>query len=188
MVPFISILTPQSLASECHPALFLDRDDTLMVNCPYLCEPSKVALFSGATEGLRAFREAGWRLIVLSNQSGLGRGYFTREQLSAVTNRMVELLAAGGVVLDAIYYCPHAPDENCNCRKPRTGLIEAACRDFAIDLAKSWMVGDKAADMEVAKNAQLHAAQFLPKEDSPLLPGAEFAVRSLSELSSRILA
>ena len=159
-----------------------------MVNCPYLCEPSKVALFSGAAEGLQAFRNAGYRLIVVSNQSGLGRGYFSREQLSAVTNRMVELLAVGGVVLDAIYYCPHTPDENCNCRKPRTGLIEAACRDFAIDLAKSWMVGDKAADIELAKNAHLRAAQFLPKEESQLLPGAEFAVRSLSELASRILA
>ena len=187
MVPFISILTPQSLASECHPAFFLDRDDTLMVNCPYLCEPSRVALFPGATEGLRAFRNAGYRLIVVSNQSGLGRGYFTREQLSAVTNRLVELLAAGGVSLDAIYYCPHTPDENCNCRKPRTGLIEAACRDFAIDLAKSWMIGDKAADLELAQNSRLHAAQFLPKEDSPLLPGAEFAVRSLAELSKLIL-
>ena len=188
MVPFISILSPQFPENECHPALFLDRDDTLMVNCPYLCEPSKVALFPGATEGLRAFRNAGYRLIVVSNQSGLGRGYFTREQLSAVTNRLVELLAAGGVALDAIYYCPHTPDENCNCRKPRTGLIEAACRDFAIDLAKSWMVGDKAADMELAANAHLRAAQFLPKEDSPLLSGAECAVRSLADLASRILA
>ena len=159
-----------------------------MVNCPYLSDPSRVALFAGAVEGLRSFREAGWRLIVVSNQSGLARGYFTREQLSAVTDRLAELLAAGGVVLDAIYYCPHGPDDGCNCRKPRTGLIAAACRDFAIDLAKSWMVGDKVVDLELAKNAHLHAAQFLPKEDSSLLPGTEFAVRSLSELAERILA
>jgi histidinol-phosphate phosphatase family protein len=183
----ISILTPQGVATECHPALFLDRDDTLMVNCPYLSDPSRVALFAGAVEGLRRFREAGWRLIVVSNQSGLARGYFTREQLSAVTDRLAELLAAGGVVLDAIYYCPHGPDDGCDCRKPRLGMIEAACRDFAIDLAKSWMVGDKAADLELAQNAHLHAAQFLPKEDSQLLPGAEFAVRSMTELASRIL-
>ena len=167
--------------------MFLDRDDTLMVNCPYLSDPSRVALFPGATEGLRTFREAGWWLIVVSNQSGLARGYFTREQLSAVTARLSELLAAGGVVLDAIYYCPHGPEEGCNCRKPRLGMVEAACRDFAIDLSKSWMVGDKAADLELAQNAQLHAAQFLPKEDSQGLPGAEFAVRSLSELAERIL-
>ncbi len=158
-----------------------------MVNCPYLSDPSRVALFAGAVEGLLRFREAGWRLIVVSNQSGLARGYFTREQLSAVTDRLAELLAAGGVVLDAIYYCPHGPDDGCDCRKPRLGMIEAACRDFAIDLAKSWMVGDKAADLELAQNAHLHAAQFLPKEDSQLLPGAEFAVRSMTELASRIL-
>ena len=158
-----------------------------MVNCPYLSDPSRVALFAGAVEGLRTFREAGWRLIVVSNQSGLARGYFTREQLSAVTNRLAELLAVGGVGLDAIYYCPHGPDEGCDCRKPRLGMIVAACRDFAIDLPKSWMVGDKAADLELAQNAHLHAAQFLPKEDSQLLPGAEFAVRSMTELASRIL-
>ena len=183
----ISILTPQFPEQECRPALFLDRDDTLMVNCPYLSDPSRVALFPGATEGLRAFREAGWRLIVVSNQSGLARGYFTREHLSAVTARLVELLATDGVSLDAIYYCPHGSEEGCNCRKPRTGMVETACRDFAIDLAKSWMIGDKAADIELAQNAHLHAAQFLPKEDSPLLPGAEFAVRSLDEWSKMIL-
>ena len=183
----ISLLAPQIASDEPHPALFLDRDDTLMVNRPYLRDPAQVELFPGAVEGLVAFRRAGYRLIVVSNQSGLHRGYFTREELLAVTKRLEELLGQGGVALDAIYYCPHTPDEACDCRKPRTGMVEAACRDFAIDRARSWMVGDKAADLELAKNAHLFAAQFLPQADSPLLPGARFAVRSLAELAEKVL-
>ena len=178
----ISIVTPQIPAGQSAPALFLDRDDTLMVNHPYLGDPALVELFPFACEGLKAFRAAGFRLIVVSNQSGLARGFFTHEQLMAVTGRLVELLAQGGVALDAIYYCPHAPAENCECRKPRTGLIEAACRDFKIDLAKSLMVGDKAADIALAQNAHLAAAQFLPKEGEALLPGASWHCRSLLEL------
>ncbi len=158
-----------------------------MVNCPYLSDPSQVALFPGALTGLRAFQSAGYRLIVVSNQSGLHRGYFTREQLDAVTARLVEVLADGGVRLDAIYYCPHTPEEKCNCRKPQTGMVDAACRDFVIDLQKSWMIGDKAADLELARNARLHAAQFLPKTDATALPNAECVVHSLDELAKKIL-
>ena len=184
----ISLLAPQIASDEPHPALFLDRDDTLMVNRPYLRDPAQVELFPGAVEGLVAFRRAGYRLIVVSNQSGLHRGYFTREELLAVTKRLEELLGQGGVALDAIYYCPHTPDEACGCRKPRTGMEEAACRDFAIDRARSLMVGDKEADLELARTAQLHVAQFLPNVDAMPLRGAEVSVRSLAELAAKVLA
>ena len=177
----ISLVTPQFPVAQRAPALFLDRDDTLMVNHPYLSDPAKVKLFPGAVEGLSAFRSAGFRLIVVSNQSGLARGYFSREQLLGVTNRLIEVLAQGGVSLDAIYYCPHSPEENCECRKPRTGLLQAACRDFAIDLSQSLMVGDKKADMEFGNAAQITAVQFLPNNESKLFPGAAFAVHSLVE-------
>ena len=168
--------------------VFIDRDDTIAKDVPYCDSPDKFHLFPGIPEQIKRLNDAGFLVIVITNQSGIGRGYFTEDTLAKIHEKMKADIEAGGGPLDAIYYCPHTPDEDCNCRKPRTGLIEAACRDFAIDLARSWMVGDKAADIELAKNVHLRAAQFLPKEESQLLPGAEFAVRSLSELSSRILA
>lgn len=135
------------------PCLFFDRDGTLIEERHYLSDPAQVALIPGAAEAVRMAREAGFLAVVLTNQSGVGRGYFPAEAVEAVHWRMEELLAEGGAKLDGIYVCPHAPEDDCPCRKPRTGLVEQAARELDIDLRRSWMIGDKAADIELASNA-----------------------------------
>lgn len=139
------------------PCIFFDRDGTLIEERHYLSDPAQVALVPGAAEAVRRAREAGFLAVVLTNQSGVGRGYFRMEDVEAVHRRMEELLAASGAELDAIYVCPHAPEEDCPCRKPRTGLVERAARDLEIDLSRSWMIGDKPADIELARNAGMRS-------------------------------
>ncbi len=135
------------------PCIFFDRDGTLIEERHYLSEPAQVKLIPGAAEAVRLAREAGFLTVVLTNQSGVGRGYFPAEAVEAVHRRMEGLLAKEGATLDRIYVCPHAPEDNCPCRKPRTGLVEQAARDLDVDLHRSWMVGDKPADIELAANA-----------------------------------
>ena len=127
--------------------IFIDRDDTLIVDKEYLSDPAGVEFPKGAIDGLKRLRDAGYGIILITNQSGIGRGYFTENDLTAVHNRLKELLAAEGLKLAAIYYCPHAPDANCNCRKPKTGMLEAACKDFDINLKTTAMFGDSKVDI-----------------------------------------
>src|SRR2546421_6766843 len=108
------------------PAVFLDRDGTVIEDLDYPRDPAGVRLLPGAADALLAWRDAGYALVVVSNQSGLGRGIIAPEQARAVHDRFVEVLAAQGIELDGVRYCPHAPWENCTCRKPRpTMLVEA---------------------------------------------------------------
>ena len=127
--------------------VFVDRDDTIAKNVPYCDDASKFHLFPGIPEQIRRLNEAGFLVIVITNQSGVNRGYFTSETLAEIHDKMVREIEAAGGRLDAIYYCPHRPDENCDCRKPRTQMGEKAVRDFGIDVSKSYMVGDSEADM-----------------------------------------
>lgn len=135
------------------PCIFFDRDGTLIEERHYLADPAQVALIAGAAEAVRLARSSGFLAVVLTNQSGVGRGYFTLEDVRRVNGRMVELLAAEGAAVDGIYVCPHAPEDGCPCRKPGTGLVEQAARELDIDIGRSWMIGDKAADLELARNA-----------------------------------
>ena len=139
------------------PCIFFDRDGTLIEERNYLADPQGVALLPGAAEAVRRAREAGYLAVVLTNQSGVGRGYFTMNEVEAVNRRLGELLAAEGAQLDGIYVCPHAPEDGCDCRKPRTGLVARAARELAMDLAGSWVIGDKAADVELARNAGMRS-------------------------------
>ena len=128
-------------------AVFLDRDGTLNVEVDYLHECEKLRLIDNTAEALKLLRAAGYLLIVISNQSGVGRGYFTCDDVDKINNRMNELLGVQGIQLDAFYYCPHKAEDGCTCRKPDTGLYLRAARDFDIDFACSYMVGDKEADI-----------------------------------------
>ena len=133
------------------PALFLDRDGVLIVDRDYLADPAGVELVPGVGPALARAAAAGWTLIGLSNQSGLGRGRFGQAELEAVMARVDAELAAQGVTLDAMYYCPHAPGDGCRCRKPGPGLLEEAAAAFRWDPARSWVVGDKASDVELGR-------------------------------------
>ena len=142
------------------PAIFIDRDDTLIYNVPYLSDPEKVVLTPGAGETLAQLAKSGFLIIVITNQSGIGRGYFNVEQLNAVHDRLRRLLSSFEVVLDGLYYCPHAPSEECNCRKPKTGMLEQACHDHRIDLTRSIMVGDSPQDIQMGRNFGLRTVQL----------------------------
>ena len=163
------------------PCIFIDRDDTIIHDVPYLSDPSLVALTPGASEALASFRELGFSIVIISNQSGIGRGYFTEEQLRKVNARMLELLADGGATIDAIYYCPHRPDENCNCRKPKTGMLEQACRDFDVDKAHSVMIGDLKGDVDMGKSFGIKTIQIMLPNKAKQDAWADFNVTTLPE-------
>jgi D,D-heptose 1,7-bisphosphate phosphatase len=141
-------------------AVFLDKDGTLIEDVPYNVKPELIRLTPGAQEGLRLLHRAGYLLIVISNQSGVARGYFPETALAAVECRLQELLAEFDVPLSGFYYCPHLPEGSvaeyaidCECRKPAPGLVLQAARDFEIDMGQSWFIGDILNDMEAGHRA-----------------------------------
>jgi D-glycero-D-manno-heptose 1,7-bisphosphate phosphatase len=133
-------------------AIFLDRDGTLIKDCGYLSDPSKIDFLPGVPDALRKLKRLGYLLVLVSNQSGVARGFFTERDLKAVHDELVRLLAGQDIRLDAYYYCCHGPDDNCGCRKPKPGMALAARRDLNIDLQQSYMVGDKDSDAEFGNN------------------------------------
>jgi len=130
----------------------LDRDGTLIVEKSYLSDPDEVELEIRAVQGLQRLAETGLPLIVVSNQSGVGRGRFSAEKVDAVNRRLSSLLSKKGVVIAGWYFCPHAPEAGCECRKPRTGMAIAAASTFGLDLTRCFVIGDKRADVELARN------------------------------------
>lgn len=140
--------------------VFLDKDGTLVEDIPYNVDPGLIRLSAGATEGLRLLHAAGYKLVVISNQSGVALGRFPESALGGVQARLEELLAEVGVPLTGFYYCPHHPHgqlprytQACLCRKPQPGLITRAALDHEIDLAGSWFVGDILDDVEAGRRA-----------------------------------
>ena len=133
--------------------VILDRDGTLNVERRYLSDPTQVELIDGAADGLRHLRALGVELLVITNQSGVGRGYFTERTLDAIHCRLGECLSAAGVDLSAIYVCPHAPADGCRCRKPGIALLERAARERGFDPRDVFVIGDKASDVEMGRRA-----------------------------------
>ena len=142
------------------PAVFLDRDGTLVEDVGYPRDPEAVRLLDGAPEALAALRRAGFALVVVSNQSGIGRGLVTEEEAEAVHERFVRELRAHGVELDDARYCPHAPEDACACRKPEAGLLRDSARELGLDLERSFMVGDKPSDVEAGRAAGCRTVLF----------------------------
>jgi len=134
------------------PTAFLDRDGTLIEECNYLADPAQAVLLPGVAEGLKSLMEQGFRLVVVSNQSGIGRGYFSEQDAHAVNARIDALLRAEGVDIAAWYICPHSPEQACDCRKPLPGMVHKACSAFVVDLPASIMIGDKDIDLQLADN------------------------------------
>lgn len=150
------------------PAVFIDRDGTISEEVGYVNHPSRFRIFPYAAEAVRLLNDAGWLAILVTNQAGVARGYFTEDLIAVVHDHLRGELEAGGARLDAVYYCPHHPSvgeapyrARCDCRKPQPGLILRAARDFEIDLQRSWMIGDRPSDTELARNANVNAAFVL---------------------------
>src|SRR5437764_439757 len=132
-------------------AVFLDRDGTVMRDVDYCGDPAQVEVFLGAAEALQRLKARGYKLIILTNQSGIGRGYFSDAEYRAVEREFLRQL--GGELIDATYYCPDLPDTNSLRRKPAPGMIFEAQRDHRLDLARSYLVGDKRSDIACGRNA-----------------------------------
>ena len=149
-------------------AVFIDRDGTISQEVGYINHPSRFSLFPYAAPAIKLLNDAGWMAIVVTNQAGVARGYFSEEMIQTVHHQLEHDLEKDGAQLDAIYYCAHHPSVgqppyrvDCDCRKPKPGLIVRAARDFAIDLDESWMVGDRYSDIELARNAGVNSAFVL---------------------------
>ena len=134
--------------------IFLDRDGTLNPDPGYIRSPDQFELFPGAAQALAKLRQAGARLILVTNQSGVARGMLSLSDLEAIHAKLGRLLGEAGASLDAVYLCPHHPDDACDCRKPNTGLIDRAVRERHVDLSRSYVIGDHARDMELAKRVK----------------------------------
>jgi histidinol-phosphate phosphatase family protein len=159
---------PIQLAGAGRPAIFLDRDGTLNVERSFISHPDQLELLPGAAEALRLLRQAGFLLVVVTNQLVIARGNASEADIARVHNRLEWELGKAGAYVDAIYLCPHHPDAGlageraelkivCDCRKPAPGMVERACRDFGIDAARSWLVGDHTRDIETARRAGLRS-------------------------------
>lgn len=131
-------------------AVFVDRDGVLIREVNYLKRPEQVQVLKGSAEAVKALRKAGFKVVVITNQSGVGRGYFTLADLKAAHARLAADLKKRGAELDGLYFCPHVPDAGCACRKPKTLMLRRAARDLKLDLRRSFFVGDTTTDVATA--------------------------------------
>jgi D-glycero-D-manno-heptose 1,7-bisphosphate phosphatase len=136
-------------------AVFVDRDGTLMHDADYCSSPEQVQVFDGAAAALRQLKEAGFQIFVITNQSGIGRGFFTEKQYRAVEAEVSRQLGEG--LIDATYFCPDAPGQPSTCRKPAPGMVLQAAKNHDVDLSRSFLIGDKEIDAECAHNAGTRA-------------------------------
>jgi D-glycero-D-manno-heptose 1,7-bisphosphate phosphatase len=158
-------------ADETHPAIFLDRDGTLMRDVDYCGDPAKVEIFSGVADALRQLKRSGYKLIIITNQSGIARGYFNESDYRAVEREFLRQL--GEDLIDGTYYSPDLPETNSPRRKPAPGMIFEAQRDHRLDLARSYFIGDKSSDVECGRNGGVRTILLQPGND-----GRETACRA----------
>jgi D,D-heptose 1,7-bisphosphate phosphatase len=175
------------------PAVFLDRDGTLIVERDYLSHPDGVQLTPDAIGALRMLRRAGYALVVVTNQSGIARGLYREADYHAVATRLNEVLAQAGVPLDGTYYCPHLSDVTgpCSCRKPATGMYLQASAELGLDPSRSWFVGDKITDVLPAGELQGRGILVLTghgKEAAASLPPGASVVDDLAAAARHITA
>lgn len=131
------------------PFVLVDRDGTVNVEKEYLSDPDQLELIPGTADGLRRLQAAGYGIAVVTNQSGIARGYFDLDRLAAIHDRLRGMLAAEGVFVDGIYICPHGPADACDCRKPLPGMVDQAVAEHGFDPARAFMIGDKEVDVEM---------------------------------------
>ena len=150
------------------PAVFIDRDGTISEEVGYVNHPSRYRVFPYAAEAIKLLNDAGRLAVLVTNQAGVARGYFAEGLISEVHAALAREMERGGARLDAVYYCPHHPAVgeppyrlDCDCRKPRPGLIRRAADELSVDLSASWMIGDRYGDVELARNAGLRSAFVL---------------------------
>jgi D-glycero-D-manno-heptose 1,7-bisphosphate phosphatase len=154
-------------------AVFLDRDGTIMEDANYCGDVERVILIPGAVEAVRRLQEAGFWLFIVTNQSGIGRGYFTHDAMEQIHRYLDQQFGAGGVKFDGYYVCPHHPEDKCDCRKPHPKFLLDAARDHGLDLATSYMVGDRPTDIETGINAGTRTVLLLTGAGQGALEGGQ---------------
>jgi len=177
-------------------AVFLDRDGTLIRNYHYGCDPERIELLEGVPEGLRLLKREGYSLVVVTNQAGIAKGFFSEAQLAEMHKRLGWLLDSLGAPVDGWYYCPHHPEGTiprfsirCDCRKPMPGMLLKACAEMKLELSSSWIVGDILDDVEAGKRAGTRAILLdLGTESPPDRPERtpDYVVRDLREAAEII--
>jgi histidinol-phosphate phosphatase family protein len=135
-------------------AVFLDRDGTINEEVDYLSELEQLMILPRSAEAIKLLNQHGFKTVIVTNQSGVTRGYFSIQKLEEINNHLKNELLKEGAVIDAIYYCPHHPDDGCGCRKPKTGLLENAAEELDIDFASSYIVGDRLNDLGTGKKVK----------------------------------
>ena len=136
-------------------ALFLDRDGVINIDHGYVSKIEDFAFTEGIFELLHLFSQKGYLLFIITNQSGIGRGYYTLQDFDTLTSWMLSVLNTHDITIEKVAYCPHAPEANCHCRKPQTGMIEEILKHYPIDLSNSWLIGDKQSDIDLAQQAKI---------------------------------
>lgn len=167
-------------------AVFLDRDGTLIEDIGYLHQPEEVAWKEGAIEALRRLQSAGYTLVIITNQSGIGRGLYGEDDMHGVHAHMKRMLAQEGVAVSGIYHCPHHPDDTCECRKPEPGMLLQAARDLKLDLAESWLIGNACSDIAAGQGAGVRTILVYGTEECA--PAPTYSEQSIAEAADRILA
>ena len=163
-------------------AVFLDRDGTININDPeYNYKIDKFKFASGAVSALKKLSKTNYKIIIITNQSGIGRGYFKEEDLKKLHKWMLAELKKKGIRIDKIYYCPHHPNDNCFCRKPKIGMLLKAVKDFGINLSKSWFVGDDDKDVIAGREANVRTIKIGKKMTPKTKLGPNYYVKNLFE-------
>jgi len=168
------------------PVVFLDRDGVINEDIEYLHEPEKFKLCPNVIEGLKKLQENGFRLVVVTNQAGMGQGYFKKEDFYKVNREMFKQIGPYGIKFSKIYYCGHNVSENCNCQKPKTGMINQAKKDLNIDMENSFIIGDNNSDILCGKNSGLKTIGVLTGQ-SQSFDNADFVAKDLVEAASYII-
>ena len=177
-------------------AVFVDRDGTLNVDLRYMRDPARLELYRGVPRALRLLHQHGFQVVVVTNQSGIVRGLYTDEDVAAIHARLQERLAQHGTGVDAFYYCPHAPEDGCVCRKPNPGLFQRAASDLGLDLGSSAIIGDRLLDVQAGQRLGLLTA-YVPEpgermrypEEVPLArASADICAPTFFEAALRVMA
>lgn len=162
--------------------IFLDRDGTINDDYGYVHEKDKLKFLPGVIEGLKKLIESNYKLIIITNQSGIGRGYYTEEEYHEFTKYMLEELKKNNIYIDDIYYCPHTVKDNCNCRKPKLKLFYDAIEKYNVDIENSYAIGDKERDLSICNDTKItgilvynKSDNYLCKED--LLEAANYIIK-----------
>ena len=169
-------------------AVFLDRDGVINIDKDYVYKIEEFEFKDGIFGVARHLQALGFVLVVVTNQSGIARGYYTLEDFHKVTEYMLKEFEAGGIKISKIYFCHHGVDANCECRKPKPGMILQAKKEFDIDLSNSWLIGDKESDIQAAKNAGVGKSILVlgKSGEEPKESGASYKISNLKEIEEII--